>query len=81
MLTPEERARPGMANMAKAFEEWHRRWTEEPARFDSEAESMALPGDTYGEGAARYFASILDEQRSAREAAGDLSEGLAVDAA
>lgn len=80
-LTEQERATPGMVNMARAFEEWHRRWTEEPGRFTSEAESLAQPDDTYGEAAARYFASILAEQRAEREAEGDLSEGLAVDAA
>lgn len=47
---------------AAAFTEWHRRWTDEPARFLSEAESLAEPDDEYGDYAARYFLAIVMEQ-------------------
>lgn len=50
------------STLAAAFTEWHRRWTEEPARFQSEAESLATPNQTYGENASAYLLKILGEQ-------------------
>lgn len=54
-----------VSNIAAAFAEWHRRWTEEPARFQAEAESLATPNQTYGESCAAYLLKILGEQESA----------------
>ena len=50
---------------AAAFAEWHRRWTEEPTRFKTEAAALAQPDDEYGAGAARYFLAIATEQEAA----------------
>lgn len=47
--------------IADVFTEWHRRWTEEPEAYYSEAESLAQPDDDYGRGAARYFTKIAHE--------------------
>lgn len=47
---------------AQAFTEWHRRWTEEPSRYQSEAAALAEPDDEYGDSAARYFLTIVAEQ-------------------
>jgi hypothetical protein len=47
------------------FEEWHRRWTDDPTQYLTEMESLAEPDDTYGIEAARYFFKIADEMRSA----------------
>lgn len=60
-----EVARPGTRELAAAFTEWHRRWVEEPARFQSEADTLATPGATYGENCAAYLTKIIDEQRGA----------------
>lgn len=50
----------------RAFTEWDRRFREEPERFESEAVRL-LKGtpETYGEAAAPYFLSILNETDSA----------------
>jgi hypothetical protein len=48
-----------------ALTEWDRRWRENPAGFETEAEHLAGDAETYGEAAGRYLASILDEQRAA----------------
>lgn len=56
------------ADLAAAFTEWHRRWVEEPARFTSEAESLAMPDATYGERCVAYLLKILGEQSAARVA-------------
>ena len=52
------------ASLARAFTEWERRYREEPERFQRETERM-LRGDakSYGDQAAPYLLSILDEQR------------------
>lgn len=47
--------------IAAAFTEWHRRWVEEPGRFQSEASALAEPDDDYGQGAMRYFIKVFRE--------------------
>jgi len=49
------------AGMAEIFTEWHRRWTEDPEAYLSEAENLAQPDDEYGDGAARIFIKIWGE--------------------
>ncbi|MDB5270867.1 MAG: hypothetical protein JWP58_3907 [Hymenobacter sp.] len=48
--------------LAAAFTEWERRFREEPARFASESEVVAMETTTYGEAAAAYILTILAEQ-------------------
>ena len=55
---------PTKEEMVKAFAEWHRRWTREPERFMKESEEFEMDAENYGEGAARYFASIIADLRS-----------------
>ena len=47
--------------LAKVFEEWKRRWDEDPDSFDSDEEFKAQKPETYGEGAARYFTKVVKE--------------------
>lgn len=47
--------------LAAAFAEWHRRWVEEPARFESEAHLLRADSGDYGIDAARYLLGILAE--------------------
>jgi len=57
--------------IAAAFTEWDRRYREHPEEFENEAVRL-LKGtpETYGEAAAPYFLSILDEIKGkAQEAA------------
>lgn len=65
MLTDAEKARPGFLPLVNALTEWDRRWRENPAAFQTQAEHLAGDAETYGEAAGRYLASILDELRAA----------------
>ena len=57
------------ARMAKAFNEWMRRYTEEPEKFTREFQmvmnflSQEAAGETptYGTSAAKYFSGLLAE--------------------
>lgn len=47
--------------LAAAFTEWERRFREEPARFQSEAEKLLRDTpDTYGAKCAPYLVALLD---------------------
>jgi len=50
------------SQLAAAFTEWDRRYREEPARFEAEAERL-LRGtpETYGEACAPYLLALIDE--------------------
>jgi len=50
--------------LEKAFTEWDRRYREDPAKFESEAEHL-LNGtpETYGEACAPYFMQLIRETR------------------
>jgi len=52
----------------EAFTEWHRRWKEEPDRFQSEMEALAEESESYADGCAVYFASLLDYIRTKEDA-------------
>lgn len=53
-------------SLAAAFTEWDRRFREEPARFQSEADRLLKETPvTYGEACAPYLLSILGEQAKA----------------
>lgn len=45
--------------LAEIFEEWQRRWQEDPESFKSCEEAFATPPTTYGESAAKVFLWIL----------------------
>lgn len=49
--------------LAKAFEEWDRRYQEEPDRFTSEMEVAAEGSKVYGDKSAAYLIKILEEQK------------------
>lgn len=49
--------------LAKAFEEWDRRYREEPERFASEMEVAAAGSEDYGDKCAPYLIKILEEQK------------------
>lgn len=66
-------------SLAAALTEWDRRWREEPDRFMSEAQHLLKETpETYGEIAAPYLMSILQEQLNTGECTLDdhLPEGL-----
>ncbi|HUX01401.1 MAG TPA: hypothetical protein VMY35_10530 [Phycisphaerae bacterium] len=49
-------------DVAAAFEEWDRRYRDEPERFQSEAEHLLRDTPrTYGERVALYFLKVLAE--------------------
>ena len=48
--------------LSAAFTEWERRWREEPERFATEAEKLAISPETYGDHCAPYLLAILAEQ-------------------
>lgn len=60
--------------VAKAFNEWMRRFTEEPERFEGEfaaakkflAEHAAGVEPSYGEACAEYFGKLIAEVLSAK---------------
>jgi hypothetical protein len=47
--------------IALVFEEWHRRWTEDPAGFADKFQTQSEPSDEYGVSAAAFFRSIADD--------------------
>ena len=51
----------GQEDLAKVFEEWKRRWDEDPDSFESDEEFKAQKPETYGEGAARYFTRVVKD--------------------
>jgi len=58
-----------MAELKATFTEWDRRWREEPARFQSEADHLAKETpETYGDACGPYFAKILGEVRASAKA-------------
>lgn len=56
----EETIRTTISDLAAAFTEWDRRYREEPARFQHEAERLlrGTPQD-YGDACAPYLAALL----------------------
>lgn len=63
------------ADMARAFNEWMRRYTDEPERFEREFETvgdfLATPDGetpTYGATCAAYLLQIRDELRASADA-------------
>jgi hypothetical protein len=54
------------AALVTAFDEWMRRYREDPSRFRSDWLACDEPGSTYGEVAARYLISILAERLGGR---------------
>lgn len=49
------------AAFQRAFTEWERRYRETPERFMSDFQRFTNSERTYGESAAAYFVSLLDE--------------------
>lgn len=49
---------------AEAFEEWKRRYDEDPESFADCEAFKAEPPKTYGESAARYFLWLLEDMKN-----------------
>ncbi|HEX4119978.1 MAG TPA: hypothetical protein VH619_05060 [Verrucomicrobiae bacterium] len=53
-----------VSELAAVFTEWHKRWKLDPAKFQTDAQKLSRPSDSYGDSAAPYFANILNELRN-----------------
>lgn len=55
---------PTKEQIAIAFTVWERRFREDPSRFASEQEKLALDCPTYGELCAAYLLELIKENAS-----------------